>query len=136
MSLPVPATPVITNENVAVLVQMYFESREIKDDSTDFMKYMQHWQRKGNMHFDETVNKNLYDVFWAIRVLADRTGKYDFDDIEFHARKNPIFQEINPERNQNVEPKTNQVGILRQAIRAHYAQSGGKIKMVPLNAKL
>ena len=129
---------VITPENVVALVRMYFESQEIKDASTDFMKYMMHWQSKSKskVSFDETVNKNLYNVFWAIRVLADRTGKYDFDDIEFHARKNPIFQEINPERNQNVEPKTNQVGILRQAIRSHYAQSGGKIKMVPLNAKL
>ena len=134
MSLPVPATPVITPENVAVLVQMYFESQEIKDDSTDFMKYMTHWQRKSKMSFDETGNKNLYDVFWAIRVLADRTGKYDFDDIEFHARRNPIFQEINPERNQEDGPM--QLGILRQAIRAHYAQSGGKIKIVPLDAKL
>ncbi len=129
------SSAVITPENVVVLVQMYFESQRIKDDLTDFMKYMNHWQRKGNMNFDETVNKNLYDVFWAIRILADRTGKYDFDDIEFHARRNPIFNEINPERNQDaVVPK--QVGILRQAIRAHYEQNGGKIKMVPLSSRL
>ncbi len=129
------SSAVITTENVVVLVQMYFESQTIKDNSTDFMKYMQHWQHKGNMNFDETVNKNLYDVFWAIRVLADRTGKYDFDDIEFHTRRNPIFQEINPERNQEAAvPK--QVGILRQAIRNYYAKSAGRIKMVSLNAKL
>jgi hypothetical protein len=127
---------VITNENVVVLVQMYFESQQLKDASTDFMKYMQHWQHKGNMSFDETINKNLYDVFWAIRILADRTGKYDFDDIEFHARRNPIFQEINPERSMETAAEHKQLGILRQAIRAHYAQSGGKIKIVPFDAKL
>ena len=122
--------PVITNENVAVLVQMYFDSQEIKDASTDFMKYMMHWQSKSKskLSFDETVNKNLYDVFWAIRVLADRTGKFDFDDIEFHARRNPIFAEINPERNQEEETCPKQLGILRQAIHVYYKESSGTKK--------
>ena len=128
---------IITAENVEILVQMYFESQQIKDDSTDLTKYMEHWQRKGKMSFDQTVNKNLYEVFWAIRILSN--PKYDFDDIEFHARKNPIFNEINPERNMD-EKHTNQLGLLRQAIRVYKTEKtaeGGKIKMVELiHAKL
>ena len=121
---------VITPENVVALVRMYFESQEIKDASTDFMKYMMHWQSKSKskVSFDETVNKNLYNVFWAIRVLADRTGKYDFDDIEFHARRNPIFQEINPERNQEEETCPKQLGILGQAISVYYKERAAEQK--------
>ena len=120
------AVPVITPENVVVLVRMYFESQERKENVPNFMKYMLHWKCKANITFNELGNKNLYNVFWAIRVLADhdhdQMGKYDFDDIEFHVRRNPIFAEINPERNPEEEIEPKQLGILRHAIHKYQAE--------------
>ena len=118
---------VITPENVVALVRMYFESKELKEEATDFVKYIMHWQDKGKLSFHELGNKNLYDVFWAIRILDNQAGKYDFDDIEFHARRNPIFAEINPDRDPKEKIPPKQLGILRQAIHSYQAQ---KIKIV------
>lgn len=113
---------VITPENVVALVRMYFESQELKEEASDFTKYMLLWENKTNMIFNDIVNKNIYDVFWAIRVLNNQDGKYDIDDIEFHARRNPILAEINPEDNSNEKIPPKQLGILRQAIRSYQAQ--------------
>lgn len=104
------SSAVITTENVAVLVQMYFESQHATYPLTDFKKFTNYWQTKGNVSLDnDLVATNLYDVFWAIRILADRADKYDFDDIEFHCKKNPVF----------AEDIGNQVGILNKAIEAY-----------------
>ena len=113
---------VITPENVVALVRMYFESQELKEEASDFTKYMLLWKNKTNMIFNDIVNKNIYDVFWAIRVLNNQDGKYDIDDIEFHARRNPIFAEINPQRDPKEKIPPKQLGILRQAIRSYQAQ--------------
>jgi hypothetical protein len=107
-------TPTITTENVAELVKKYYESKELTVFGSAYKKYSMLF-KKEEMPF---ADADLYNIFWAIRLLAE-SGKYDWDDIEFHVKKNPIFLEINTdddEEKHKGEKKANQVGLLRYTI--------------------
>ena len=88
------------------------------------------------MHGGKLPMNDIFNVFWAIRVLAE---KYDPDDLEFHVKKNPIFAEIPTDYEgdaENNDDKPKQVGLLRQAIRDCQFILSNKINMVNLEAKL
>jgi len=118
------AMPVITKENVTDLVELYFASQHITEHCSAYTKYGMLFKNIGDYkHFTGTVYKRYTDhfhVFWAIRLLTE-PAKYDSDDIEFHAKKNPIYAEINTEEDEN-----NQIGLLRKAIQAYQAKMKGK----------
>lgn len=118
------AMPVITKENVTDLVELYFASQHITEHCSAYTKYGMLFKNIGDYkHFTGTVYKRYTDhfhVFWTIRLLTE-PAKYDSDDIEFHAKKNPIYAEINTEEDEN-----NQIGLLRKAIQAYQAKMKGK----------
>jgi hypothetical protein len=121
-------TPLITTENVAEFVKKYYESKQSTIHCSAYTKYQMLF-KKEDPPFTDT---DLYNVFWAIRLLAE-TGKYDFDDIEFHVKKNPIFLEINAEDRATC-PK--QIGLLRYTIN-RYKRTVDQIRMGSLiGAKL
>lgn len=124
------AQPSITVQNAAILVENYFESQSIKDSCSAFIIQLE----KNGVNMDKHT---LYDIFWAIHILVNSKGKYGFDDIEFHVKKNPIFAEIptNYCEKEAKDERPKQVGILRQAIR-NYSIFDGQIKMVHLTSKL
>jgi len=113
----------ITQENVAELVQTYFELRKTPETVKEKCQ---------KMHIGSKLPlSDVYNIFWAIRILTE--PGYDFDDIEFHVKKNPIFAEI-PTDDKHADDKhaddnkPKQVGLLRQAIR-DCAILSGKIKI-------
>jgi hypothetical protein len=115
---------IITAENVTKHVKLYFESKRMTITASAFSKFC---IAVGNDNYLNGNTSSLadYNVFWAIRLLAE-TGKYDYDDIEFHAKKNPIFAEIDSEPKPD-EKKPNQVYLLRKAIH-RYKQEAEKIE--------
>jgi hypothetical protein len=135
--------PIITAANVTELVNMYFDSQCLPEQCSAFGKYsIQYWKIGGNKYFERTIYENLYDIFWSIRLLA-YTGHFDFDDIEFHVKKNPIFAEIDTDTDsheksamqgpaqqgpamQGPAPRPNQITLLRQAI-SKYKQNLAKV---------
>jgi len=127
-------TAIMTKENVSEFVQLYFELHQPPYITTFKEKCQQMYERQGT---DKMKMSDIYHICWAIRLLAE-PGKYDFDDIEFHVRKNPFFAEIPTDEDDdnmsNNKPK--QVGLLRQAIRDYREILAGQLKMAPLNAKL
>jgi hypothetical protein len=125
---------VITKENVNTLVESYFE-----------VKHIPMVQEKCKLMYtknkEQLPMRDIYNIFWAIQVLADRTGKYTPDDIEFHVKKNPIFAEISTDEDDDQEvdkkqQKPKQVGLLRQAIHDYERNSAkittGKLHMTSL----
>ncbi len=108
---------IITQENVAELVQTYFELRKIPETVKE---------KCIKMHIGSKLPlSDVYNIFWAIRILTE--PGYDFDDIEFHVKKNPIFAEIPTDDKHHADDKPKQLGLLRQAIR-DCAILNGKIK--------
>jgi hypothetical protein len=121
---------VITKESVIVFVQTYYELRVTTESVKEKCQKM--YERNGK----KLPMSDIYNIFWAIRVLAE-PGKYDQDDIEFHVNKNPFFAEIPTDYNEDEHArKPKQVALLRQAIREYSIIFAGKVNMVPLNAKL
>ena len=119
---------VITKANVTELVQMYYEVRM----TTETVK--EKCQKMYEMHNGKLPLRDMYNVFWAIRILAET---YAPDDIEFHVNKNPIFAEIPTDYNEDEHAeRPKQVGLLRQAIRDCQFILSNKINMVNLEAKL
>jgi len=127
---------IITQENVAELVQTYFELRKTPETLKE---------KCLKMHIGSKLPlSDVYNIFWAIRILTE--PGYDFDDIEFHVKKNPIFAEIPTDDkhhadskhadSKHADDKPKQFGLLRQAIRDCQFLLSNKIKMVNLEAKL
>ena len=129
-------TAIMTKENVSEFVQLYFELHQPPYITTFKEKCQQMYERQGG-GTDKMKMSDIYHICWAIRLLAE-PGKYDFDDIEFHVRKNPFFAEIatDDEAADDMANKPKQVGLLRQAIRDYRTILAGQLKMAPLNAKL
>jgi hypothetical protein len=124
---------VITKTNVTELVQIYYELRRTQETVKEKCHKMH------EMHGGKMPLSDIYNVFWAIRILAET---YAPDDIEFHVNKNPIFAEIPSDYeddkhadNKHAE-KPKQVGLLRQAVRECQFLLSNKISMVNLEAKL
>ena len=118
----------ITKTNVTELVQIYYELRQKKETVKEKC------QKMHEMHGGKLPLSDIYNVFWAIRILAET---YAPDDIEFHVNKNPIFAEIPTDYNDDkYEEKPKQVGLLRQAVRDCQFLLSNKISMVNLEAKL
>jgi hypothetical protein len=108
---------IITKENVDELVQTYFELRKIPETVKE---------KCIKMHIGSKLPlSDVYNIFWAIRILTE--PRYDFDDIEFHVKKNPIFAEIPTDDKHHADDKPKQLGLLRQAIQ-DCAILNGKIK--------
>jgi hypothetical protein len=127
----------ITKTNVTELVQTYFELRKTSETVKEKCQ---------KMHIGSKLPlSDVYNIFWAIRILTE--PGYDFDDIEFHVKKNPIFAEIPTDDkhaddkhaddkhaddkhadDKHADNKPKQVGLLRQAIR-DCAILSGKIKI-------
>lgn len=119
---------VISKTNVTELVQMYFELRHKSYTVKEKCEKMH------EMHGGKLPLSDIYNVFWAIRILAET---YAPDDIEFHVNKNPIFAEIPTDYNEDEHAeRPKQVGLLRQAIRDCQLLLSSKIRMVSLEAKL
>ena len=119
---------VISKTNVTELVQMYFELR-MKPETVK-----EKCEKMYEMNGCKLPLRDIYNVFWAIRILAET---YAPDDIEFHVNNNPIFAEIPTDYNEDKHAeKPKQVGLLRQAIRDCQLLLSSKINMVNLEAKL
>ena len=124
---------VITQENVAELVQTYFELRKTSETVKEKCQ---------KMHIGSKLPlSDVYNIFWAIRILTE--PGYDFDDIEFHVKKNPIFAEIPTDDDDHLvadnmlaDNMPNQVGLLRQAIREYSNLFACQVKMISLASKL
>ena len=123
--------PVITEKNAAALVKIYYESQSVEQNGSAYGKYtIQFYKSVANHEIwaDKEVLKSLNDIFWSIRLISDTTGKYDYDDLEFHAKNNAIFAEIelsdeddgDEEKGDSDRPThPNQVRLLEQAIQAY-----------------
>ena len=127
----VPATlvpaAVITAENVTKLVKLYFESQLMTLTSSAFSKFCIACGNDAylNGNTSSTAYLSNYAIFWAIRLLVE-TEKYDYDDIEFHVKHNPIFADLNAEDIEDGREKPhNQSRLLRQAIN-RYKQEAEK----------
>ena len=119
----------ITKTNVTELVQIYYELRQKKTETVK-----EKCQKMYEMHCGKMPLSDIYNVFWAIRILAET---YAPDDIEFHVNKNPIFAEMPTDYNDDkYEEKPKQLGLLRQAVRDCQFLLSNKISMVNLEAKL
>ena len=118
----------ITKANVTELVQIYYELRKKKTETVK-----EKCQQMYEMHGFKMPLSDIYNVFWAIRILAE---KYAPDDIEFHVNKNPIFAEMPTDYNEDTDDKPKQLGLLRQAVRDCQFLLSNKISMVNLEAKL
>ena len=118
----------ITKTNVTELVQIYYELRQKKETVKEKCQQMY------EMHGFKMPLSDIYNVFWAIRILAET---YAPDDIEFHVNKNPIFAEMPTDYNEDTHAeKPKQLGLLRQAVRDCQFLLSNKISMVNLEAKL
>jgi hypothetical protein len=123
----------ITHANADEFVKIYYDSKQLKINSSEFGKYILQFNKSSSATGAETKNvlDNLGNIFWAIRLLENAGGKYDLDDVEFHTKNNPIFAEINTEdyceddgdeeKNDSDSPThPNQVGLLRKALMRFY----------------
>ena len=123
--------PVITEKNAAALVKIYYDSQLSKQISSAYGKFtIQFYKSVANHEIwaDKEVVKNLNDIFWSIRLMSDKTCKYDYDDMEFHAKHNVIFAEIelrdeaegDEEKGNSDRPAhPNQLRLLERAIERH-----------------
>jgi hypothetical protein len=124
----VPATAVITADNVTKLVKLYFESQLMTLTSSAFSKFCIAWGNDAylNGNTSSTAYLSNYAIFWAIRLLVE-TEKYDYDDIEFHVKHNPIFADLNAEDIEDGREKpNNQSRLLRQAINTYKQEAEKK----------
>jgi hypothetical protein len=132
-ALPAAALPaaVITAENVTKLVKLYFTSQLMTLNSSAFSKFCIACGTDAYLNGNTVSSAYLsnYDVFWAIRLLVE-TSKYDFDDIEFHVKHNPIFadlhvDDIEDSHGGQAKPP-NQSRLLRQAINTYKQEAEKK----------
>ena len=120
--------PVITAANATKLVDLYFKSKEMRLEAPAPSKFFIVWGNDNYLNSKTPTGQaagatgqvpqpdpQSYNIFWAIRLLAEGE-KYDSDDVEYHVKHNPIFAEINVG---NSLKRPNQAHLLRTAINAY-----------------